>query len=83
MADEELPEPRGLNWIAAWQALVGAVVLSLGLQARLALASGGFSGLVQCGLISAVVAVAVFSYLTRPHVTAAFGRRYRVDASTG
>ena len=44
------------------------------LQFLLALASGGFSGIVSYGVISAVVSLWLFWYLTRPYVAAAFGR---------
>ena len=47
------------------------------LQLILAVASGGFEGIVQTGIVSAVAALAIFYYLTRPHVAAAFGRRVR------
>jgi hypothetical protein len=136
--DKELPEPRGLRWVAAWQGVLGALMLLLGLvvavaavagitaelpselveeaalvaallvgvasvglasaygiwrrrrwawmltlvlqgfnvlQLLLALASGGFTGVVQFGLLSAVAAIAIFYYLTRPRVAAVFGRR--------
>jgi hypothetical protein len=44
------------------------------LQFLLALASGGFSGIVSYGVISAVVSLWLFWYLTRPYVARAFGR---------
>jgi len=45
------------------------------LQFILALASGGFRGIVSFGFLPAIIALAMFWYLTRPHVAAAFGRR--------
>lgn len=44
------------------------------LQLIMAVASGGFSGLVAVGIIPAILALLIFNYLTRPHVAAAFGR---------
>jgi len=131
---EEMPEPRGLGWVAAWLMLTGALAflaafgvlvadlmgqageefgeaplivaatlaviglvgLAAGvgiwrrrrwawmtalvlqgfnvLQLIMAVASGGFSGLITIGFIPAVMALLVFYYLTRPHVAAVFGR---------
>jgi hypothetical protein len=45
------------------------------LQVLLALASGGFEGLISFGLVPALVALGIFYYLTRPHVMAAFRPR--------
>ena len=44
------------------------------LQLIMAVASGGFEGIVSFGLIPAVAALLIFYYLSRPHVVAAFGR---------
>ena len=44
------------------------------LQFLLALASGGFSGIVSYGVVSALVSLWLFWYLTRPYVARAFGR---------
>ena len=137
-AEEELPEPRALPLVALWEALMGSLVLLLGLgilaaelagqaatidpelgeapmvvavgasllgiagiaagwglwrrrrwawmltlffqgfavlQVILAVASGGFEGIVSYGLVSAVAALGIFYYLTRPHVAAVFGRK--------
>ncbi|MEA2025934.1 MAG: alkaline phosphatase family protein, partial [Chloroflexota bacterium] len=135
---EEMPEPRGLRWVAAWLMLTGAflflgafvvlvadltglfgevsedlgdaplivaaVLTGIGLvglatgvgiwrrlrwawmtalviqgfnvlQLIMAVASGGYSGLVTVGIIPAVLALLIFYYLTRPHVAAVFGRK--------
>ena len=61
------------RWRWAWMAALGLEGLAV-LQLLLALASGGLGGLVSYGIVSAVVALAIFYYLTRPHVAAAFGR---------
>ena len=45
------------------------------LQFLLALASGGFRGIVSFGFVPAIISLALFYYLTRPYVAAAFGRR--------
>ena len=65
----------------AWMA---ALVLSAFqvLQVLMALASGGFSGLVSYGILSALIPLVLFYYLTRPHVAAAFGRRSSVRSAT-
>ncbi len=44
------------------------------LQLIMAVASGGYSGLAAVGIVPALMALAIFYYLTRPHVAAVFGR---------
>ena len=44
------------------------------LQLILAVASGGFEGIVSFGIVPAAAALLIFYYLSRPHVIAAFGR---------
>jgi uncharacterized membrane protein YvlD (DUF360 family) len=58
----------------AWMATVVLQTISV-LQLLFALASEGFAGLASFGVVPALIALLVFYYLTRPHVSAAFGRR--------
>lgn len=57
-------------------AIEGIVIV----QVLLVVATAGLEGLVGLGLVSVVVAVATFYYLTLPHVAAAFGRPPRTVA---
>ena len=53
------------------------------LQLLLAVASGGFEGIVSFGIVPAATAVLIFYYLSRPHVVAVFGRSRKPSRGSG
>jgi hypothetical protein len=63
---------RRQRW--AWMAALVVSAFNV-FQVLLAMARGGFSGIVSYGALAAVVGLVMFWYLTRPHVAAAFGHR--------
>jgi hypothetical protein len=63
---------RRQRW--AWMAALVVNAFNV-VQVLLALASGGFEGIISYGAIAAVMGLIMFWYLTRPHVAAAFGHR--------
>jgi hypothetical protein len=62
---------RRRRW--AWMVALALSTLNV-LQVLLGMAREGLSGIVSYGALSAIVSLVLFWYLTRPHVTAAFGR---------
>jgi len=70
---------RRRRW--AWMVTIALEGITI-VQALLTAADRGFGGVVALGIAPVVVAFLVFSYLTRPHVAAAFGRRGRGPGST-
>jgi uncharacterized membrane protein YvlD (DUF360 family) len=66
----------------AWMAALVVSAFNV-FQVLLALARGGFSGIVSYGALAAIVGLVMFWYLTRPHVAAAFGHRRGRKRPTG